>query len=78
VHLAGTGEDDGSGFLRDTQAGRVDEQVWEMLRHVARRAPLRGVMIERDAQFPATGVEFEHEILADLRIARTVMAGPTR
>lgn len=66
IHLAG-------GLMReglyiDTHGHSVNNKVWEYLEFVCRRAKVRGIVLERDQNFPP----FE-EILAELQRARVIL-----
>jgi uncharacterized protein (UPF0276 family) len=64
MHIAGgTWED---GVLADSHDAPVPDGVWELLRHVACRAEVPAVLLERDAAFP----DDFGEILSDLKMAR--------
>ena len=69
VHLAG-GEKSESVFV-DSHSYRVHDEVWKLLRYLVERTSVKGVMIERDQDFP----EDFGEILADLQIAREILRG---
>jgi uncharacterized protein (UPF0276 family) len=66
IHLAG-GVRVG-GMVVDTHSTAVREEVWELLEFVAERAPLKGIILEWDQDFPPFDV-----LLAHLDRARTVM-----
>jgi uncharacterized protein len=66
VHLAG-------GLLRDgvyvdTHGHSVGDKVWEYLEFVCRRASVKGIVLERDQNFPP----FD-ELLAELQRARLIL-----
>lgn len=68
VHLAG-GHRRADIFL-DTHAARVPDEVWSLLSYVVARAPnLKGVLIERDDNYPD---DFE-ELVGELDQARSIM-----
>ena len=67
IHLAG-GVRVG-GMVVDTHSTAVREEVWELLEFVAERAPLKGIILEWDQDFPPFDV-----LLAHLERARGVMA----
>jgi hypothetical protein len=70
VHLAG-GVRAPDGEWHDSHSHSVSQhpQVWELLEFVVQRAPLRGVLLERDQNFPAD----LSEIVDDLARARAVL-----
>ncbi len=72
VHLAGGREVDG--VLRDTHDQPVPEAVWDLLAEVASQTTINGVLLERDANFPA---EFD-ALLVELDRARSTIATPVR
>jgi uncharacterized protein (UPF0276 family) len=51
IHVAG-GVWNGQ-VLIDSHDHPVPEQVWSLLGHVVERAPVKGVLLERDSRFPA-------------------------
>ena len=66
IHLAG-------GLLReglyvDTHGHSINEKVWEYLEFVCRRANVRGIVLERDQNFPP----FE-ELLTELQRAKLIL-----
>lgn len=67
VHLAGGQMADG--VLEDSHDRPVPGPVWELLEHVARRARVRAVSVERDASFP----EDFGELLSEIAHARDVL-----
>ena len=69
MHVAGGKWEDG--VLADSHDAQVADEVWGLVRHVADRAPVPAVLLERDASFP----EDFGEILSDLRLARAAVAG---
>jgi uncharacterized protein (UPF0276 family) len=73
IHLAG-GEP-AAGVYLDTHSSPVPGQVFELLRHVVSRTPtVKGVLIERDSNYPD---DFE-ELLRDLAVAREIVDGALR
>jgi uncharacterized protein len=50
IHLAGGRWRDG--YLRDTHDQPVDEHVWEMLTEVCQQTDIKGILLERDDNFP--------------------------
>lgn len=66
VHLAGGVWR--SGLFVDTHAHPVGEDVWRLLEYVCRRAPIKGVLLERDANIPSL-----NELLTELDHARTIL-----
>lgn len=72
VHVAGgtwSGE-----FLQDNHSADVFGEVWELLADVLPRAPIKGVLIERDGRFPG---DFPN-VLADVERAKLVCASALR
>jgi uncharacterized protein (UPF0276 family) len=73
IHVAG-GEliQSGSwaGRWADTHSQPVPDAVWRMLEYVAPRAPIKGLILERDQRPPPMD-----ELVAELRIARAIL-GP--
>ncbi|MFN3648411.1 MAG: DUF692 domain-containing protein [Armatimonadota bacterium] len=53
------------GLLVDDHAAPTPPEVWELLEEVLRRAPVKGVILERDARLPALS-----ELLPELERAR--------
>lgn len=72
VHLAGGRWQDG--YLIDTHDQPVGEHVWDLLADVCRRTELKGVLLERDARFPA---DLE-PLLGELSRARAILESPGR
>ncbi len=70
VHLAGGTYEDG--MWVDTHDHPVDShpEVWDLLDYLCRRAPVRGVLIERDANPP----DDFGEMLAEVEHARAIWA----
>jgi len=66
VHLAGGVWN--SGIFVDTHAHPVGEEVWRLLEYVCRRAPIKGVLLERDTNIPPLS-----ELLLELEHARAVL-----
>ncbi|MFJ8589247.1 DUF692 family multinuclear iron-containing protein [Streptomyces sp. NPDC093595] len=74
IHLAG-GES-GPSLLLDTHSARVPDEVFELLEYVVPRAPhLKGVMIERDQDYPEDFGEVADDLL---RVRRIVGNGGAR
>lgn len=69
VHLAG-GTLGADRRYHDTHSEAVPEGVWDLLAHLWARAPVAGVLLERDQNLSRTG-----EILADLGRARALVEG---
>ncbi len=71
VHLAG-GVRAPDGEWHDSHSHSVSQhpQVWELLEFVVQRAPVRGVLLERDQNFPSDLAE----IIDDLARARAILA----
>ena len=56
------------GLYVDTHGHPVSDEVWEFLEFVCRSALVRGIVLERDQNFPP----FE-ELLAEVRFAREIL-----
>ena len=56
--------------LIDSHSSAVPEAVWELLRFVLPRSPLKGVVLERDEDVPSL-----EELSRELDVARQIMAG---
>jgi uncharacterized protein (UPF0276 family) len=67
VHIAGGRWQDG--WLRDTHDQPVSDAVWDLLRDLASRAQIKGVLLERDSNFPS---DFS-EMLSEIRSARAIL-----
>ncbi|MBV9542806.1 MAG: DUF692 domain-containing protein [Chloroflexi bacterium] len=68
VHVAGGAK---QGTLRvDTHGHPVSDDVWRLLEIVCRRAPVHGIVLEREQNMPS----FD-ELLDEIRHARDVLAG---
>lgn len=72
VHVAG-GTWSG-GLLQDNHTADVFGEVWDLLAYVLPRAPIRGVLIERDGKWP----EDFPNVLADVERAKLVCASSPR
>lgn len=68
VHLAG-GKKDERGKWVDTHSEPVQGPVWELFEYLAKRVSIKGVLIERDQNFP----EDFSEILQDIRRAKNIL-----
>ena len=66
VHLAGGSFKEG--MLVDTHANPVRTEVWDLLDYVCQRAPIEGVVIERDANLPPI-----RELLDEVETARRIL-----
>jgi len=66
LHFAG-GEWHG-GHLVDSHGRPAPEEVWDLLDEVVQRAPVRGIILERDVDLPPLG-----ELLDELDRAREIM-----
>jgi uncharacterized protein (UPF0276 family) len=72
IHLAGgEWQDD---VMVDSHSHPVHEEVWQLLDHLVQRAPLKGILLERDDNFSSDFDELEGE----LERARAVLAERTR
>jgi uncharacterized protein (UPF0276 family) len=58
IHLAGGRYV--RGMLVDTHSTPVNEQVWEMLRYVLDRAPVKAILLEWDQDWPEFSVLLDH------------------
>lgn len=58
------------GLMIDTHGHAIAPAVWDLLDYVVQRASVRGVLLERDANFP----DDFGEILSELDTARSIMA----
>lgn len=67
VHLGG-GHDEPDGYRIDSHAAPAPPEVWDLLRYVAARAPLRAAIVEWDVNLPPFA-----EILAQVESARGIM-----
>lgn len=68
VHVVGGHE--AGGRVIDSHSSPTPAAVWDLVRYVARRAPIRGLIVEWDADFPP----FD-SILAELATARRHLGG---
>jgi uncharacterized protein (UPF0276 family) len=73
VHLAGSEKRDGRWVDTHSQSVEQHPEVWGLLEHLVRRAPIKAILVERDQNFPA---DFR-EILHDLDRARDILARAT-
>lgn len=73
IHVSG-GEQDSSGSWAgkwaDTHNHPVPDGVWRMVEWVVGQVPVKGILLERDQDYPPMA-----ELLAELRIARQILAG---
>jgi len=67
IHIAGGREVEG--MIVDTHGSPVHPAVWDLLRWVVDRAPVKGILLEWDQEFPAFPVLIEH-----LDQARAILA----
>lgn len=72
VHIAG-GTWSGRTLL-DAHGAPVHDEVWDLLEYAVERCPLKGVLLERDQNFPS---DFSH-LASELERARLVLGVPTR
>lgn len=68
VHLAGGHWEQGT--LLDSHSHAVPEDVWQLLAWTLERAPVRGILIERDDNFPADA----SELVGELDRARSMLS----
>ncbi|XYH94692.1 DUF692 family multinuclear iron-containing protein [Sorangium sp. So ce1128] len=71
VHVAG-GYRDG-GVLLDSHSHAVEDGSWDVLRALVQRADVKGVIIKRDANFPAIGA-----LLREVDQARSILNSAAR
>lgn len=69
VHLGGAHEM--LGMIVDTHGASVHREVWEILQFVVANSPVKGIVLERDQDFP----DFS-EIVETLKTAREILAAP--
>lgn len=70
VHLAGGTHDEALGLHHDTHSEPVSEATWALLEHLCDVSPPKGVLIERDGNYPPFA-----ELLAEVRRARAIWSG---
>lgn len=73
IHVSGGEQDvEGSwaGKWADTHNHPVPDGVWRMVEWVVGQVPVKGILLERDQDYPSMA-----ELLAELRIARQILAG---
>jgi hypothetical protein len=73
IHVAGGEKRAGGrwdGRWVDTHSQPVPDAVWRLVEWVVAAAPVKGILLERDQNYPQFG-----EIVAELRIARQILAG---
>jgi len=68
VHIAGGAWRDG--VYIDTHANSVEAEVWRLLEHLCRRAPVKAILLERDFALPPLA-----DLLAELECARSILLG---
>ncbi len=68
IHVAGGLMMDG--VLIDSHSSAVPEAVWDLLRFVLPRSPVKGVVLERDEDVPSL-----EELSQELDVARRILAG---
>ena len=73
IHVAG-GQTLASGPWKgkwaDTHSQPVPDAVWKLVEYVVKRAPVKGVLLERDQNYPPM-----RDLLTELRIAREILVG---
>jgi uncharacterized protein (UPF0276 family) len=62
VHLAGSERRDGRWVDTHSQSVEEHPQVWDLLEHLLRRAPVKAILVERDQNFPADFGEILHDL----------------
>jgi uncharacterized protein len=67
IHLGGS--DLREGIYVDSHGHPVGEEVWRFLEYVCQQAPVRGIVLERDQNFPLFS-----EIVSELCRAREILA----
>lgn len=73
IHVAGGEKRVGGlwdGRWVDTHSQPVPDQVWRMVEFVVARAPVKGILLERDQNYPTLP-----DMIAELDIARHILAG---
>lgn len=65
VHIAGGTK--AQGIILDTHGSAVAKEVWDILRFVVRNAPVKGILLERDQNYPTF-----QDLLDELSIARNI------
>lgn len=73
IHVAGGEKRIGGrwdGRWVDTHSQPVPDQVWRMVEFVVGQAPVKGILLERDQNYPPVA-----DMMAELRIARHILAG---
>jgi hypothetical protein len=76
IHVAGGEKRVGGawdGRWADTHSQPVPDAVWRMVEHVVARAPVRGVLLERDQNYPTVA-----DMVAELDIARGILGSARR
>jgi uncharacterized protein len=73
IHLAG-GSWHGSTLI-DSHDHPVPEEVWSLLAYVLVKAPVKGILLERDERFPETFHELGRELTRARRLLHEVIAG---
>ena len=58
------------GITVDTHGAAVPKEVWDILRYVVNNSPVKGILLERDSNFPAF-----QELLDELDYARQIFNG---
>jgi uncharacterized protein len=73
IHVAGGEKRVGGswdGRWADTHSQPVPDEVWRMVEFVVGQAPVKGILLERDQNYPRMD-----DLLAELRIGRRILAG---
>jgi uncharacterized protein (UPF0276 family) len=73
IHVAGGEKRVGGrweGKWVDTHSQPVPDQVWRMVEMVVAQAPVKGILLERDQNYPPVP-----DMIAELDIARHILAG---
>lgn len=72
LHVSGGERREGGswdGKWADTHSQPVPDGIWEMVDWVVRQTPVRGILLERDQNYPPFA-----DLLAELRIARQILS----
>ncbi|HTE85865.1 MAG TPA: DUF692 family protein, partial [Dehalococcoidia bacterium] len=72
IHVAGGAlltSDDWAGKWADLHSQPVPDEVWKLAEYVVKRGPVKGILLERDQNYPPMA-----DLLAELDIARGILA----
>jgi uncharacterized protein len=67
IHISGGFENNGKWY--DSHSKRVNKEVWELLDYIIPKTPVKGILLEIDAEFP----EDFNEVIIELEIARSIL-----